>query len=359
MRNGLAYILLLMMVLPITAQVVPESATSSWEVYITYDLDEAGMDRVQFINLLSGDVVSLAVSGERYTLLGAQVLYFDRITRQVMTAHPNGTVIPHPFIQLGAARRVDWVVSLDGRFIAWTLTYDNTNGLTTVTTVANPSGTNQNLVLSDGPRQDGVRVLPVAFTVDNTSIVLDSQPDGIGELTPYRQYANLFQLSLQDGTITPLPGEPSCFCAAALRARRLVRLAITSDFSGFDVAVYDMLNGESQTITSPGLTNYTQGGDILISPDGMHAVYALSQVDLTTPNSTPRTIIMLVNLDTLTQRQLSDPVDHYLKPVRWTEDNTAILFTDPDRNGTWKLYRETGELRRIADASFLGTLETD
>src|SRR5690606_14366517 len=145
--------------------------------------------------------------------------------------------------------------------IAWTLTYDSANGLTTVTTVSNPSGNDQNLILSDGPRTDGARILPVAFTVENSAIILDSQPDSIGDLAPYQQYASLFQLSLIDGSITPLLGEPSCFCAASLRAGQLIRLSVTSDFTGFDVNVYDLVTGEARLSQSIGLVNYTQGGD--------------------------------------------------------------------------------------------------
>jgi len=349
-------ILCLILLFPVFVQ-AQDSERATWEIYVEYDVDDTGLDRVQFLNLLTGETVALDINGENYTAPGNYLLYFDRINRQVMTATPDGTTIIHPFIQMGAARRIDWVVSSDERLIAWTLTYDNDGVLTTVTSVATPQGTNQDLILSDGPRNDGVRVLPVAFTVDNSSIIMDSQPDGIGDLAPYRQYANLFQLSLLDGTITPLAGEPGCFCAASLRADKLVRLAITADFSGYDVAVYNMLTGESQTIASPGLVNYTQGGNILISPDGTRAVYALSQVEISATEPDVRTVIMLVDLENLTQTQLSQPITSYLRAMRWTEDNTAVLFTIPGRNGTWKMLLETGELERISTANYIGVIE--
>lgn len=330
---------------------------STWEVYIEYNIDDLGTDRVQFINLITGDVTLTDIDGENYTPLDNYLLYYDRINGMVMTARPDGTLTPHPFIQLGAARRVDWIVSSDQRLLAWTLTYDSDEGLTTVTSTATPAGTNQNLVLTDGPRNDDVRVLPVAFTVENSSLLMDSQPDGIGELAPYQQYANLFQLSLIDGTITPAQDAPTCFCAASLRAGELVRLAITSDFSGFDVSVYDLATQQSQLIPSIGLVNYTQGGNILISPDGANAVYALSQIEIEATEPTVRTVIMLVDLQTSTQRQLSDPLDTYLRPIRWTEDNTAVLFGMPDRNGTWKIDIVTGELVRVANATYIGILQ--
>lgn len=349
-------LLLMMLLFPVLME-AQETERVTWEIYVEYDIDDTGLDRVQFINLLTGENVALDINGENYTPLDNYLLYFDRINRQVMTANPDGTTILHPFIQMGVARRVDWLVSSDERLIAWTLTYDNDGGLTTVTSVATPQGTNRNLILSDGPRADGVRVLPVAFTVDNSSLIMDSQPDGIGDLAPYRQYANLFQLSLLDGSITPLAGEPGCFCAASLRASNLVRLTITADFSGYDVAIYNLLTGESQTIASPGLVNYTQGGNILISPDGTRAVYALSQVEINATEPTVRTVIMLVDLENLTQSQLSQPITSYLNPLRWTEDNSAVLFSIPERNGTWKMLLDTGELERIATVNYVGIIE--
>lgn len=332
------------------------SDTNQWQVFVERNIDESGLDRLQFVNIQSGDISIADINGERYTPLNDYVLYFDPITRLVMTAYADGSITPHPFIQLGAARRVDWIVAEDERLIAWTLTYDNVDGLTTVTTVSTPIGTNQNLILSDGPRVDGVRVFPVTFTRDNAEIIMDSQPDGIGDLAPYRQYANLFQLSLIDGAITPLLGEPSCFCAASLRGDQLIRLAITSDFSGFDIALSNLATEQSYSISSLGLVNYTQGGNILISPDGTQAVYALSQVEIGSNESSIRTVMMLVDLQTRTQQQLTEPITSYLQPIAWTEDNTAILVRIPDRDGTWKIDLIAGNLRRIATATLIGTI---
>lgn len=337
---------------PSTAQ---ETLHTPWEIYVERNIDENGTDRLSFLDLLTGDIKTAEVVGERFTPLDDYLLYYDRANRAVMTVRPDGTVSPHPFIQLQDARRVDWIISSDNRLIAWTLTYGESSSLSTVTHIARPSGINQRVVLSDGPRSDGARVLPVAFSVDNNTLILDSQPDGIGELAPYRQYASLFQLSLIDGEITALPGEPDCFCAAALDAGQFIRLSATT--RGFDVRVYNLENGESQTITTLGLVNYTLGGDILIAPDGKMAIYALSQAEIGTNPLNVRTVLILINLETMTQIQLSEPITSYIHPMKWTEDHSAILLTIPERNGTWKIDLNTGELVRVAEATYIGTLE--
>jgi hypothetical protein len=347
--------MLLSFTVPIQGQDLPHH---TWEVYVQQNVNASGADNLIFMDVLTGDVASAQIFGERYTPLGDKVLFFDNVNRSVMTVNTLGTVTPHPFIQLGTARRVDWVRSSEQRLIAWTLTYDETDGLRTLTQIADPSGANQREVFSDGPRTDGLRALPIAFSVANDHLIMDFHPDIISEFAPYTQYAGLFQLSLDDSTILPLPDDTSpCFCSATLRAGQLLRLSVTADLSGFDVLVFDLETEGRDRIDAIRLNDFTQAGNMLISPDGNRAVYAMSQVpNFTASPDEVRTILMSVNLDTMQQEQLSDPITQYLNPVRWTEDNTAILFTSPDRDGTWKINIEDGELTRVAEATYIGII---
>ncbi|MDQ7036122.1 MAG: hypothetical protein Q9P01_15190 [Anaerolineae bacterium] len=333
----------------------------TWEVYLQQGITNDGADRLIFMDILTGDVTSAQVFGERYTPFGDKILFFDPVNRSVMTINTIGTVTAHPFIQLGTARRVDWVFSAEQRFVAWTLTYDDADGLRTVTQVATPDGMNQRVVFEEGARSDGLRALPIAFSVDSNALIMDFHPDIISAFAPYTQYAGLFRLSLADSNITALPDDDTpCFCSAALRAGQLVRLSVTSDLSGFDVLFFDLASSVRDTIDAIPLNGFTQAGNILISPDGRRAVYAMSQV----PNfsvSPPeiRTVLMSVNLDTMTQEQVSDPITRYLRPIRWTEDNSAILFISPDRDGIWKINLADGELTRVAEATFIGVLHSN
>jgi hypothetical protein len=345
------------------AQQPPDITQHTYEIYVSRATDPGQRDRLFFLDVLTGETVELITSGERYTPLSGGVIFYEPAIRQVMLAAPDGTLRAHPFIQLQStqrtdrARRVDWIVSRDGRQIAWTLTFDDPAGLSTETYLASPTGAGQRLIRADGPR-DGVRFLPVAFSVDNNALIMDAHPDGLGRFAPYTQYAGLFRLSLSDGSIESLPGEPGCFCGAALRAGLFLRLTLTDDLSGFDVVVHNLNTGQSRTIPAarPGGT-YTQAGDILIAPDGTQAVYALSQIDnFGAADQSVRTLFMRVDLQGYTQQPLTDPITTYVHPVRWTEDNTAVLFTSPQRPGTWKISPGDGRLLRVADASYLGTL---
>jgi hypothetical protein len=330
---------------------------SIWQVFLQRDVGDNGADQITFIDEITGESTSADVQGERYTLAGDQVIYFDRAANRVMLAEPDGTVRDHPFIQPGGdARRVDWLISPDGKLIVWTLVGGNPDALTTTTTLANLDGTNPRQVLLDGPR-GGIRALPVAFGADNAILYMDFQPDGVGDFTPFPQFAGLFALDLEGNTQNYLPGEPGCFCGAALHDGLFLRLSVATDLSGFDLKVVNLAGNVEQTIPAIPLTNFTQAGDIVISPDGSKAVYAVAQIrDFGTADQSVRTVFILVDLSTLTQTPLTDPITTFVEPLMWTEDNTAIIFTSRQRDGTWKISLIDGTLDKIANATYLGKL---
>jgi hypothetical protein len=326
-------------------------------VFLQRNVDGAGTDRLTFIDVVTGEAVPVEVIGERYTLLPDEVMYFDPTRNLVMTARTDGRSIPHAFIQLGSgARRVDWLVSADGVEIAWTLTQGAPESLTTITTVANLDGTNPRQVLTDGPR-NGIRAMPVAFNKDHSVLYMDFQPDGFSEFTPYPQYAGLFALDLTSLEWQYLPDEPGCFCGAGLGNGLFLRLKVSTDLTGFDLNIYNLAAEVKQTVPAQPFRNFTQAGDIVVSPDGRLAVYALSAIqDFGRPNQSVATVFMLVDLETLTQQPLTDSITTFVEPLAWTEDNTAIIFTSRQRDGTWKINLSDRRLDRVADATYLGVV---
>jgi hypothetical protein len=330
---------------------------SVWQVFLQRDVGDDGGDQLTFIDVLTGEETVADVDGERYTLAGNQVIYFDRAANRVRVALPDGTVSDHPFIQPGGdTRRVDWLVAPDNSLMVWTLTGGTPDALNTVTTLANLDGTNPRQVLNDGPR-NGIRALPVAFSPDKNMLYMDFQPDGVGDFTPFPQFAGLFSLDLASGTQSYLLGEPGCFCGAAISDGMLLRLAVASDLSGFDLKVVNLGGNVEQTLPAIALENYTQAGDIVIAPDGSKAVYAVAQIrDFGTPDQSVRTVFVLVDLSAMTQSPLTDPITTFVEPLAWTEDNSAIIFTSRQRDGTWKINLGDGQLDKIAEATYLGRM---
>jgi hypothetical protein len=340
-----------------------QTTTPLYQVFLLHDVDETGLDRLIFIDTLTGQETTIEVYGERYIIAGENVLFFETPSRSVRLASPNGSVRDHPFIHTDSQTyRIDWVVSQDNSLIAWTVTQGNQSSLITYTTVADMEGVLPRQILVDGPL-DGIRAMPIAFSDDQTQLYMDYQPDGIGDLTPFTQYAGMFSIVIpqnngdQIGEPSFLPGEPGCFCGGGIGAGWLLRLSLTADLTGYNVRVYNLLGAVEQTIPALSLRNYTQAGDFLISPDGTRAVYALARVEgFGTPNQSVTTVFALVDLQDMSQALLGDPITTFVHPIAWTEDNTGLIFTTPERDGTWKLSVVNGVLTKIAEATYIGTL---
>ncbi|MBL8145298.1 MAG: hypothetical protein JNL34_02845 [Anaerolineae bacterium] len=325
------------------------------EAFVSEAAEAGQADTLMLHNLLTGEQSSESVSGNRYSIVGPQVVFFNESSGRVLAVGADGQTSEHPLIQPSAgARRIDWTYSPEAGLVAWTVTEGSPDALSTATYIASPQGAGARLVLRDGPRA-GIRAFPIAFSEDGGTLFMDYQPDTIADIAPLRQYAAMFALDLATGGASSLPGEASCYCGGGVGAGQFVRLALAS--AGFDVRVYDLNRGLSQVIPSLGLAEYTQAGDLTISPDGSKAVYTLLQL---IPDGQPgelRAIYAVVDLINGTQRALNaeDPDERLLRPAAWTEDGRALLMNDPAEPGTWRLDVATGDLRRAASANYIGS----
>lgn len=355
MRKSVFLLFLLLLARPLAAQ------PGGGPIQVFVERAGGGTDRLSFVNVLTGETTTAEVSGERYTLFGRAVMFYDPAANRVLLVTPDGRVRNHPFIQpLSDTRRIDWMISADGTQVAWTLTSAQADGqLMTTTQAAGIDGSSPREVLVDGPRP-GIRALPVAFSPDHDTLYMDYQPDGIGDVTPFQQYAGLFAVDPDSGETEFLPGEPGCFCSAGLGPGLLLRLDLDESSSGFDVVVTNLAAATAERIAAVRMANYTQAGAMIIAPDNTRAVYALAQVrDFGGANQTVRTVFVLVDLVERTQSTLTQPINNFVRPVDWTEDNTAVIVAsaDPTLDGTWKVTLDEGRVTRIASATYLGTLK--
>jgi hypothetical protein len=69
-----------------------------------------------------------------------------------------------------------------------------------------------------------------------------------------------------------------------------------------------------------------------------------------------QSVIVLVDLLSLAQQPIPAPEGRLLRPLAWTEDNSAILFADSVEGSTWKVSVRSGELEKVANGVYLGTL---
>ena len=332
-----------------------------WQVFVTHDPTTA-QDTLSFVAMVDGSTTTIETYGERYTAYGESILFLDRSLGQVMLAHPNGELLPHPFIQPNTnTAYVEWVVDDATQQIAWTFTQrTNTGELLTLTTLAYWDGTNPRVLLEDVPRR-GVRAMPLAFINNQSALLMDYQPDQIGALTPYDEFAGLFQVRFDTPNQAEfLPNEPGCYCAGDLHEQLLVRLSLSEDLSGFEVHIHNLFTQNSITLPPVRLNGFTHAGDLMISPDERVALFALAQVErFGSAEQTLKTAYVLVDLVAHTQTILMQPSAVAFRPLQWTQNNASLLFYDPHENGTWELRLDLPRFEKIANARYIGIITHD
>lgn len=314
-----------------------------------------------FVDLATGAEQAVQTDGSTFSVLSDAVMTYDPSTRSAVLIGPDGRSRPHPFITLDAQDvRVDWAVSADGKRIAWTTTRGGGGALSTVTRVADISGSDQRIVFEE-TRGDGLRARPVAFSAGDSILYLDYQPDGLDTLTLFPQFAGLFQLDLAaerpSETFAFLPGEPGDFTGAGFGSGYFLRLVVSEQAGGFDVRVVRLATGTEWSIPASNSGGYSVAGDVLIAPDGRFAVYAQTALTgLGSGSAQTSTVIMRVDLTEMTQTPLTVPQEGVLRPVAWTENDGAVLLISPNRAGTWKVRMSDGRVQQVAQLTYLGQI---
>ena len=332
----------------------------SWDVFIQPDSAENGASEIVFVDLLTGETTAVSANGVRFTLIYGAVIFYDIEDAQVKIVKPDGIIRDHPFIAMSTGDySIDWAVSAGRSQIAWAVSRKTAGEqLTTSIMLADMAGNNIRELLSYGPRE-GIRLLPVAFGADGKTLYVEVHADGTAGLTPYTRRTGMFSLDYGGANVATrtLPGDATCFCAIGFGHEVMLRLAPIGEAEGVSVEIYDLQSGAARVMPPVSHGNYNEAGNVLVSPDGASAVYAVSQVsDFHSAQQQIRTVLVLADLENARQTVLDNVVNSLVRPVSWTEDNSAILFTLEPGGGTWKLKLGDGQAIKVAVATYLGML---
>ena len=341
----------------------PDLQGHSWDVFIRRAADDPDATEIIFVDLLTGASSRVSANGESHTLTSTGVMYVDQADGGIKLAKADGIIRDHPFINSARRdERIDWALSADRARIAWTTARKTDDDqLVTSVHVADMAGVDVRELLVYGPRP-GIRLLPVAFGFDEMELLMEVRADGAGDRTPYRRSSGLFALNFagDQAATRALPGEQSCFCAVGFGNDIMLRLAPNPETMGNDVQIHRISDGSAEVIPAVSRGNYSEAGNLLVSPDDSQAIYALSQIiNHAGPEMTIRTVLVLVDLQNLRQRILGSPMPALLQPLSWTEDQSAVIFTTDDASASWKLDLATGQAIKVADAVYLGMLIED
>lgn len=339
------------------AQAVPPA--QRWDVFLLRDPLSADTTTLSFINLLSGEASEIAVKGSRFTVTTLGVIYQDGEDREVKLAQSDGTVRKHPFVDFSPGdHSIDWVVSADGARIAWTIARQLADeSLTTTTWLADSDGDNLRELLVDRPRA-GIRLLPVAFRPRSEQLIMEVRAAEVVATGPYLLRTGLFVLDFATSEVTSrqLPGEQDCYCAFGIGANVMLRLT-RSGAGGFAAEVFELETDQAGVVEALSVAEYPYAGNLIVSADGSLAVYAMSQVeDENSDDSRFRTVLTRIDLLAARQEIISRPVPTVVRPIAFSEDNSALLFTTANEGGTWKLRLADQAISKVADGVYLGRM---
>lgn len=311
----------------------------------------AGM--VYFVDALTGLSTAVdTVGGQHFTLVGDYVLFEKRDTGTIMRARSDGTLEPHPFIRRRVGiEAVYWVVSPDARAVAWVLV-DELGGSEAYVAWADGSDLRQ---LPIAAPQPPLTLMPVALTNGMTTFFYDMSqpPPGTTAATPFTVYHHVAAYDLEAELFTPVPLEPNCPCDAAITpdGSQFARLEAANGIGPFALSLRDLAADTAARIAPPGIP-YALAGDTILNSRGTLAIYsAAAAVD------GPYALVMV---DTALRQQVllfeSGPVRY--RPLRFIDDDTAVLLASMTGDGTYKLALTGGTLQQVSRLTYLGAIST-
>jgi hypothetical protein len=353
-------LLLIVLVWVIASGILPGGARAQdgtparLDVFLAQD-PATGTAHLYFVDALSGlSTVVTVDSGRNFTLVGAYVLYEKPINGAIMRATANGTIEPHPFIhRTPDYRAIRWVTSPDAQAIAWVQI--TTSGYSEAYTA-----------WADGR---DLRQLPIALpdtTVELTPVALArgvtdffyniAPPADLTAAPVFARYPYLARYSITDEAFYPLPGEPECACGAAFTpdGRIFARLEASTGEGPFDLHVWDLRSDASTLVPAANLP-FRLAGDLLLNDSGTLAVYSVAMNE-SAAEGDQQYALVLVDVVARQQYLVIAPGAVRYHPLAFIDDDGALLLAGINDPGTYKLSLVSGELQRVSNQRYLGTI---
>ncbi|MEP7287011.1 MAG: hypothetical protein ABI947_14745 [Chloroflexota bacterium] len=340
-----------------TRMFAQSSVTGPFDVFVNHNIskNQAGLFFVDSRTGLSNVVVT---NGTRHTLLGNGVLYLENDTKAIKIAYPNGRTDPFPAIEVNNAKaQVDWVVSPNGKQIAWTVSLAGEQSLLSDLFVAGADGSAKKLVLHTSSTK-GVDTIPLAVTDDGTQVFYARQTRDPQAYQLFATASDVFSVDIASGQPTELPGKTECLCALGFAANGhpFVRLQPAGDSGGFDALILDPSIKLETQISAPQLT-HRQAGNLLMSRDGGTIIYTSARGVPPAKGVPPEQYAVIVaDVSRREQHVVVAPQKINLRPIAFEHGNTVAILVNADGDGTYKLSLKDGNLLPVSAYTFLGTI---
>ncbi len=205
----------------------------------------------------------------------------------------------------------------------------------------------------------GIGILPLAISNDRKTLLYARRDDLFTERPDPLPIGTAFRLDIASGESKPLFDGTGCPClvAAAPDSHIFARLEPASqrgNQTGYNLRVGDWLLGTESLIPQPSTPQPGNRGPawLILSRDGQQAAYIAAK-----DASTARPyVLMLVDIAAKTQRALITNLRDNLRPLAFSDDDTAVVLVGVDKPGTYKVPLSGGAMVQVSAYSWLGAL---
>lgn len=326
------------------------------DVFLAPD-DPPGGATIYFVDALTGlsTVVSVA-DGTDFTLSGDAVIYRKTLSGAIMRVRASGAIEPHPFLRWSPdLASLNWVVSPDGDAIAWV--EQGIDGSTHSYLALADGSDRRELPLPAPPA--GTRLVPVALADKLALFVYDAAaPLEPAAGTPYtvvhapRVYDPLGEAFIPFDDALPCP----CATGISANGRWIARLQAPGGSGPFALNLSDSGSGAAVRLQPPAL-DFRLAGDVVVSATGTLAAYSVASG---TGESGPVQYgVVLADARARQQWLVVSSGAVRMRPIRFTDQDAALLLADAAQGGTHKLELATGQLTRVSHRTYLGTVALD
>lgn len=338
------------------------------DVFLEYDAINDQLTS-HFLNTLSGlsvttnlgTIDSIAFLLDSFKPAANGIVFADSNTDQMRLLAVDGSLTTLDFIPQSdiPPLALDWVLSENGRMIAWAeITFLDERWQTRVF-VAQIDGNNLvQLPTPPAASQPTLRARLIAVANDGTRLLLDIDHPVAdrAEGADFDTYSNLRLYIAETRVYVPVAEANSCPCPAnaANNLQTLLQLERPIIGNGYILRVWNLNSNTFREVAATD-TVYRQGGNAIISEDGSTAVYVLSQLEGAGDDAT--TGIAIVDLINSTQRIVQAARGRNFRLQSVDTSGRFAIAVDLTTAQTFKLDLESGFFEQIADKIWLGTIE--
>jgi hypothetical protein len=318
--------------------------------------ERGGAITLTFVDGRTGLSATVDAPGFGHSIFAGGVLFQEAESGLARLAYADGRLENYPVVVAAeAGTAVDWVVSANERWLAWSVTARESDTARLATTIyVAAAGRGEVRQALRTASEQGLASLPVAISDDGATLFYTTRDDLFDLPAGERSRAarvtlvSLWRLEVATGAIEELTLGGNCPCATAFSGDGSLYAQVETSAEGNTLVVRDLGVGTTVRLSPARGAGGTAAG-LLISADNALAAY-------TSTNRSGRVALVVADLRTGTQRAASAGLPEALRPLRFEAEGGVLWLGGVRSTATYKLNLSDGRLRQVAAYTWLGSL---